>query len=169
MSDRDRNIWKLLSKRLREQRDIARALLYALVTTDDPKKFAERYGLEPSQWAAGVFADSFQSILHDLSAPNFVEAHFNHPKGDMVVTVQRKEGKTPRELQQEAEAQRDALQELLADVMAAWEALPGGKNYSANRIERWLVDDMKPAIDEVRDELARLDAEKKNAGRTDHS
>jgi hypothetical protein len=38
----------------------------------------------------------------------------------------------------------------LLRVVEAWEALPGGRNYSALEIEDWLRDHMKPAIDNAR-------------------
>jgi hypothetical protein len=38
----------------------------------------------------------------------------------------------------------------LIDIIKAWESLPGGTNYSAQRILSWLVDDMQPAIANAR-------------------
>jgi hypothetical protein len=42
---------------------------------------------------------------------------------------------------------------ILRNVIRAWEKLPGGQNYDARRVERWLRDDMKPAIDGAREHL----------------
>lgn len=52
----------------------------------------------------------------------------------------------------EAEAERDAAHRNFID---AWEALPGGQNYSGHRIERWLIEDMKPAVDRARAGLTK--------------
>lgn len=41
-------------------------------------------------------------------------------------------------------------------VVDAWEALPGGRNYSRQEIQDWLVQEMKPAIDLVREQLKTL-------------
>ena len=49
-------------------------------------------------------------------------------------------------------------QDALQAVIYAWEALSEG-NYSADVIQRWLVNDMKPAIDEARFTLLRRDYE----------
>lgn len=45
-----------------------------------------------------------------------------------------------------------ACQELrtLRKIVKAWEALPGGRNYSYHEIQDWLIEDMKPAIDAAR-------------------
>jgi hypothetical protein len=41
----------------------------------------------------------------------------------------------------------------LLRVVEAWEALPGGKSYSAWEIETWLKEKMAPAINKARDVL----------------
>ena len=38
-------------------------------------------------------------------------------------------------------------------VVDAWESLEGGRRYSAKDIERWLINDMKPAIDMLRKKI----------------
>jgi hypothetical protein len=43
-----------------------------------------------------------------------------------------------------------ADQSVLQALVAAWEALPGGYGYTPRQIERWLVDDMSPAINAAR-------------------
>lgn len=42
------------------------------------------------------------------------------------------------------------LENVLRDIIKAWEHLKGDKNYSPTQIAEWLVDDMKPAIDKAR-------------------
>lgn len=42
---------------------------------------------------------------------------------------------------------------LLLEVVAAWEALPGGRYVRHKEVEQWLVNDMSPAINKVRDQL----------------
>lgn len=43
----------------------------------------------------------------------------------------------------------------LREVIDAWDALPGDRNYSRREIQKWLVDDMWPAIEEARRVLER--------------
>ena len=38
-------------------------------------------------------------------------------------------------------------------VVDAWGSLEGGRRYSAKDIERWLINDMKPAIDMLRKKI----------------
>ena len=44
----------------------------------------------------------------------------------------------------------DTATEALHNIVAAWEALPGGTYYNSKRIEGWLRDHMKPEIDNIR-------------------
>ena len=39
---------------------------------------------------------------------------------------------------------------MVCELIAAWEALPGGGQQSVWDVERWLANDMKPAIDKAR-------------------
>ena len=41
-------------------------------------------------------------------------------------------------------------QEALENIIVAWESLEGNTSYSPAEIQRWLIEDMKPAIDDVR-------------------
>lgn len=41
---------------------------------------------------------------------------------------------------------------MVREIIAAWEALPGGQQ-SVRRVERWLAEDMKPVIDKARSEV----------------
>lgn len=50
----------------------------------------------------------------------------------------------------------ERLRAALSGIVSGWEALPGGRNYMPGEIERWLKDNMKPAIDAARIELSRL-------------
>jgi hypothetical protein len=59
-------------------------------------------------------------------------------------------------------AERDALLVLLEALVRAWETLPGGKQQPVRAVERWLSDDMKPAVDEARALLSRLNEDKPN-------
>lgn len=58
----------------------------------------------------------------------------------------------------------DPVREALAGVVSAWETLSGG-HHSVRAVQKWLVEQMKPAIDNARlalsappapDQLARL-------------
>lgn len=44
--------------------------------------------------------------------------------------------------------------ELLNQVVDAWESLKGGE-YNTDIIEKWLVEDMKPILDDIRNHLGR--------------
>lgn len=43
-------------------------------------------------------------------------------------------------------------EKLLQEIVSAWEELPEGF-YSSDKIEEWLVEDMKPVIDKIRNFL----------------
>ena len=47
---------------------------------------------------------------------------------------------------------QEELEKALEDVVAAWESLEIGLHTPA-RVEKWLVDDMKPIIDKAREVL----------------
>ncbi len=38
-------------------------------------------------------------------------------------------------------------------LIKAWESLKGDENYTPKEIEKWLVNEMKPAIDKLRKKL----------------
>jgi len=54
-------------------------------------------------------------------------------------------------------SQQAGTEGALRGLVSAWEVLGGG-NYGPSRIQRWLIDDMKPAIDDARAMLAALPA-----------
>jgi hypothetical protein len=45
----------------------------------------------------------------------------------------------------------------IKNIIKAWEVLKGGKRYSNKKIEDWLIDNMKPAIDEARKLLEQME------------
>jgi hypothetical protein len=45
--------------------------------------------------------------------------------------------------------------QIVNDLIDAWEALPGGQNYSPACIAAWLKDDMSPAINRARRAIGR--------------
>jgi hypothetical protein len=47
----------------------------------------------------------------------------------------------------------DGWRELCWQLVAAWDALPGGHNYGASIIERWLTNDVGPAMQSARAKL----------------
>lgn len=49
---------------------------------------------------AGMFLGMFEK---HPDAKNYIEVHMTSPKGDVIVTVRKREGKTPDELKREAE------------------------------------------------------------------
>jgi len=55
----------------------------------------------------------------------------------------------------------DDLVAALKGIKDAWESLPGGTNYSPRVVEKWLINDMKPAIDAVRATIAKAEAQPK--------
>lgn len=51
---------------------------------------------------------------------------------------------------------KEKYDNLLANVVnliAAWESLEGGRNYTAKEVGQWLLNDMKPAIDTLREDI----------------
>lgn len=60
--------------------------------------------------AAAVLASAFAEQFTSSGGINYVEVSFTHPKtGPLIVTLQRTQGKTPHQLRDEAEAERDTL------------------------------------------------------------
>jgi hypothetical protein len=54
-----------------------------------------------------------------------------------------------------AEAEIARLRALVAEVIAAWDALPEG-DYQPRRVERWLRENMHPAMNRARAALAAI-------------
>ena len=52
------------------------------------------------------------------------------------------------------QAEREKLIGVLEATKEAWESLEGNKCYSPTRIEKWLIENMKPVIDNIRAILA---------------
>lgn len=87
--------------------------------------------------ALAVFAMGLGDMLDELKAPNYSETTLTAPDGRVfVVTVARKEGKTPHDLKLEADAARDAA---LADAQAANGAYKRNKA-SARKLGDWAAD-----------------------------
>ena len=63
-------------------------------------------------WAVQLMAEAFADTLLTTKAPNYCECSFRDRKSDMelIVTVQKVNGKTPHQLRMEAEAKLAALQ-----------------------------------------------------------
>lgn len=49
----------------------------------------------------------------------------------------------------------DPIRQSLNDVIDAWEALPGGRDYRPREVAEWLAKTMAPAIDSARVTLGR--------------
>ena len=44
----------------------------------------------------------------------------------------------------------EELREGIRDTIRAWEAIPGNQHHTIKVVQKWLVDDMKPSIDNLR-------------------
>lgn len=53
--------------------------------------------------------------------------------------------------------------DLARNVVAAWEALPGGRNYGPKVVESWLVTHMAPMVNDLRSLIIREEAEEVDA------
>ncbi len=51
---------------------------------------------------------------------------------------------------------QDKEQELLNELVDAWESLEGDVRHTAKTVERWMMVKMKPAIDDARNFLGRV-------------
>ena len=47
------------------------------------------------------------------------------------------------------------LQEIINEIIDAWESLPGGRHYHPHEVEHWLRSNMTPAINKARDAIGR--------------
>lgn len=79
--------------------------------------------IHSSHWGVRHLALSLRRSLGP--APNYVEMSMHDADGQMIVTVQRCEGKTPHTLQKEAEQQRDAARAEVVRLAAEIERLQG--------------------------------------------
>jgi hypothetical protein len=50
---------------------------------------------------------------------------------------------------------KEQVEKALHNLIDAWEALPGGTNYTPQRVSVWLIEDMKPAVDYARRAVGR--------------
>lgn len=50
----------------------------------------------------------------------------------------------------EAADEIERLKGAARDMVTAWESLPGNTHHSVSRAQRWIVEDMKPAVDKLR-------------------
>ena len=41
------------------------------------------------------------------------------------------------------------------NLIKAWESLEGDKNYTPKEIQKWLIEEMKPAIDKLRETVKK--------------
>lgn len=61
-------------------------------------------------WPSRVFCEAFRAMFVDPRFPNYVEVTYLYGQDEgYVVRMQRREGKTPNEMQREAERERDKL------------------------------------------------------------
>jgi hypothetical protein len=77
------------------------------------------------QLLAGMFLGMFEK---HPDAKNYIEVHMTSSKGDVIVTVRKREGKTPDALKREAEQKLAALQAILGPIEQEFvrlEDLPG--------------------------------------------
>ncbi|NBD11806.1 hypothetical protein [Corallococcus silvisoli] len=65
-------------------------------------------------------AEALVTFFRGEGATNYVEFKVHHPTdGDFILCIQRASGKTPHELRQDAESERDALRAQVAEVTNA--------------------------------------------------
>jgi hypothetical protein len=112
--------WLKTRARLQNERDAAmrQARIWEAVAGEDDFKLRAEFK------HGGCFAEMNGKIkgIHTLcaeargllkDAPNYVECSMRDDLGELVLTIQKREGKTPNELRRAAEAERDRLQALL--------------------------------------------------------
>ncbi|QQE90460.1 hypothetical protein [Azotobacter chroococcum] len=96
----------------------------------------------------GIMADSFGQMLFESGAENYIEAFFSsskHPElGQIVVTVKRETGKTPHQLRQVAEAERDQLK---AESERLKQELSGPHDVFAKDLVKELVDNAQAILE----------------------
>lgn len=96
------------NNRLRDQFARWEAVRKVSEDEDNPAHVAVRASFVRDM--AGMFAGWFK----DCGGRNYVEVTLRtHDLGDLVLRVQRKDGKTPNQLQKEAEARADAYRQVL--------------------------------------------------------
>lgn len=78
--------------------------------------FAEMKGKIPG--LCGITAQA-RNVLIAQDAVNYVELRMVDDLGELILTIQKREGKTPNERRLEAEAERDALRERIKQLGGA--------------------------------------------------
>lgn len=79
-----------------------------------------------NRWRIESVANDMAQVLIASGAPNYLETYLrcrNKSVGDMVLTIQRIDGKTPHQLRMEAEAERDAALRVVDELKKSNEAL----------------------------------------------
>lgn len=51
---------------------------------------------------------------------------------------------------------KNSLLKSAKELIEAWEVLPGDKRYTPKEIQSWLLDHMKPAIDDLKDKIKEV-------------
>lgn len=117
--------WLKTRERLIQERDDARRterVWHDMASGDDAalrlhfacgKGFAEMKGKIPGLCAITAQA---RNVLIAEDAVNYVELRMVDDLGELILTIQKREGKTPNERRLEAEAERDRLQALLGGL-----------------------------------------------------
>lgn len=112
--------WLKLRAQLQSERDAAvrQARIWEAVAGDDDFKLRAEFQhgaclAEMNGKIRGirVLCAEARGLLKD--APNYVECSMRDDLGELVLIIQKREGKTPHELRKAAEAERDRLQALL--------------------------------------------------------
>jgi hypothetical protein len=75
---------------------------------------------EARSWLVPIFAGALAEVFDESGGVNFVEWEVMHPdKGPLVMTMQRKWGKTPAQLKTEVEGELETARAMLTDAIAS--------------------------------------------------
>lgn len=123
------------------------------------------FGLEGG--AAHLLADTFAHQFKENGAANYLEMSFvNDEVGELTVTMQRRQGKTPHQLRALAEAQRDRYRAALDRLRTLLDEHPTSviKDTPATRLDPDAAAFFNRAISEVHYAIRDVEAMQKELG-----
>lgn len=109
----DLRFWQWKKRALEAEAEIERLLKIIA----DPTVFVDEVqskgvSINIQHWAIKFFAASFAQTFNETKAVNYIEMTLGHPDtGPLIVTLQKLVGKTPHELREQAEKERDKARE----------------------------------------------------------
>lgn len=119
-SEREAALMAKLEAAEKENKVLREALAEKVTSETMLRDLSVRNGSIHARFEGGavhLLVDAFAGQFSESGAENYLEMHFHSPAtGPLVTTVQRVNGKTPHQLREAAEKERDALRAKIAEM-----------------------------------------------------